>query len=92
MEQLRGALQAHPRAASCILDAHLPPLLQLPSALRLLLRAVPAGAQQQAAVYRRLCRCLDAGMQPMLGLCMFLLAHCLRPGVHCLANHSQVEC
>ena len=66
MEQLRGALQAHPRAASCILDAHLPLPLQLPPALRLLLRAVPAGERQQAAVYRRLCQCLDAGSQPML--------------------------
>jgi hypothetical protein len=69
VEQLRAALMAHPRAARCCLDRQLPLLLQLPPALRLLLRGVPATGGSLALVYRRLCRCLDAGLPTLIHAC-----------------------
>ena len=61
VKKLHGALEARPCLAAAVLDRHLPLLLQLPGALRLLLWALPAAHSSQALVYRRLCACFGAG-------------------------------
>ena len=95
VKRLHGALEARPCLAAAVLDRHLPLLLQLPGALRLLLWALPAAHSSQALVYRRLCACFDAGegrrdslsSAMQLGACLPALCICI--GARWVSTRSQ---